>query len=175
MCLIGFSHDPGFSATDTEEQATSKRLLALDPGRQRAVAVVVLAANTILDDTARLTALNEVGLKVLGETPLAGGVDLLAASNLVLGAAKSLEGVLADLVTTPHGDENLANVHASDSAVGLAEGTTHTGLEPASNSVTTSQQRDDRVGDCVPISSSAGKHLVDTQNVERVHADTHVE
>merc|ERR1711865_730547 len=111
------------------------------------MAVVVLAANTVLDDAATLTALNEISLEVLGETPLAGGVDLLAASNLVLGATEGLEGVLADLVTAPHGDENLANVHASNGAVGLAESTTHTGLKP--------------------ISSSARKHLVDTEHVER--------
>eukprot|EP00658_Telonema_sp_P-2_P082449 TRINITY_DN871_c0_g1_i4.p1 TRINITY_DN871_c0_g1~~TRINITY_DN871_c0_g1_i4.p1 ORF type:complete len:195 (-),score=39.88 TRINITY_DN871_c0_g1_i4:42-626(-) len=119
------------------------------------MAIVVLAANTILDDTSGLTSLNEISLEVLGESPLAGSVNLLAASNLVLGTTKGLESMRTDGIPAPHGDEHLANVDTSHGAIGLSECTTHTGLKP--------------------VSASARKHLVDTEHVERVYTDAHVE
>lgn len=51
--------------------------------------------------------------------------------------------------------DDLADVDTSDKAVGLAEGTTHTGLKS--------------------IGTSARQHLVDTDDVVGVGADTEVE
>jgi hypothetical protein len=53
------------------------------------------------------------------------------------------------------GHEDLADVHTSDKTVGLAESTTHTSLKP--------------------ISSSARQHLVDTDDMVGVNADTEME
>jgi hypothetical protein len=69
---------------------------------------------------------------------------------LVLATPQSLEGVGAEGVLCPEGHKDLANVHTSDKTVGLAESTTHTGLEP--------------------ISSSARQHLVDGKG-GRGHGD----
>lgn len=59
------------------------------------------------------------------------------------------------VVLAADGHEDLANVDTGDLAVRLAEGTTHTGLQS--------------------IGTGAGKHLVDTDDVEGVHTDTQVE
>lgn len=58
-------------------------------------------------------------------------------------------------VTSAHTQDDLTNVDTGDSAVGLAPGTTHTGLQS--------------------IGTGARQHLVDTDDVVRVGADTHVE
>lgn len=58
-------------------------------------------------------------------------------------------------VSAADGQQNLPNGHTGTQALGLAKGTTHACLEP--------------------ISSSTGKHLVDTQDVEGVHPDPQVE
>lgn len=58
-------------------------------------------------------------------------------------------------VTSADAHDNLTNVDTGDSAVGLAPGTTHAGLQS--------------------IGTSARQHLVDTDDVEGVSADTQVE
>lgn len=58
-------------------------------------------------------------------------------------------------VTAADGQDDLADVDTGDKAVGLAEGTAHTGLQP--------------------IGTSARQHLVDTDDVVRVGADAEVE
>merc|ERR1711934_1175840 len=73
-------------------------VLAVDPGLQLAVTVVELDADTVVQDLTVLATLDEVILKDVGETPEAGGIDLLAASNLVLGTAESLHGILAHVL-----------------------------------------------------------------------------
>merc|ERR1712057_66231 len=83
------------------------------------------------------------------------GVDLLATGNLVLGTTKGLKSVGGHSLTATDRGEDLTDLDTSDGTVGLTEGTTHTSLET--------------------ISTSAGKHLVDTEHVEWVHADTDVE
>ena len=74
---------------------------------------------------------------------------------LVLATPQSLEGSGAVSVPSPDGHEDLADVHTSDKTVGLAEGTTHTGLEP--------------------IGSGARQHLVDADDMVGVDADTQME
>lgn len=58
-------------------------------------------------------------------------------------------------VTSTDAHDDLTNVDTGDSAVGLTPGTTHTSLQS--------------------IGTSARQHLVDTDDVERVGADTQVE
>jgi len=130
-------------------------VLAVDPGLELAVTVVELNADTVVQNAARLAALDEVLLQDVGQTPESGGVNLLAASNLVLSTTESLEGVLAHVLAATDGTENLANVHTSHGTVGLTEGTAHTSLKT--------------------ISTSARKHLVDADDVEGVDADADVE
>jgi len=74
---------------------------------------------------------------------------------LVLATPQSLEGSGAVRVPSSDGHKDLADVHASDKTVGLAEGATHTGLEP--------------------IGSGARQHLVDTDDMVGVDADTEME
>ena len=59
------------------------------------------------------------------------------------------------LVVSPDGDEGLSNVNAGNGAKGLAESTSHSGLEP--------------------IGSGAGQHFVDSEDMEGVDANADVE
>ena len=81
--------------------------------------------------------------------------DLLAAWELVLSAAESLNGGWLVRITGSDGQDDLANVHTGDETVWLAESTTHSGLQS--------------------IGTSARQHLVDAHDVVWVGADTHVE
>jgi hypothetical protein len=131
-----------------------------------------LDVGTVDLDLALLALLDVLLTAERGETPVAGDNDLLATGELetvrlcpfetivnvtylVLATAQSLESSGAVGVPSPDGHEDLANVHTSDKTVGLAESTTHTGLKP--------------------ISSSARQHLVDTDDMVGVDADTEME
>jgi len=114
-----------------------------------------LGVNTVVLQAALLLPLGVVVTRVRSETPLLGDNDLLAARELELGTTKSLAAVSFVVVLAADRQKNLANVHASAGALGLAEGATHTGLKP--------------------ISSGARKHLVDAEHVEGVDAHAQVE
>jgi len=105
---------------------------------------------------AALGALGNVVLATEGsEAPVLGNDDLLAAGELVLRAAESLDGGSTVGITGSDGEEDLANVDTGDKAVGLAEGTTHSGLES--------------------IGSGTRQHLVDADDVVGVDTDTEME
>jgi hypothetical protein len=89
------------------------------------------------------------------ETPVLGNNDLLATRELVHRTAESLDGGRTVGVTSTDGHQDLTNVHTSHGAVGLAESTTHTGLET--------------------IGTGAGQHLVDTDDMVGVSTDTEME
>ena len=116
------------------------------------------------------------------ETPILGDDDLLAAREFVLRATEGFDGSGAvwkyalfsqglvswksnmqaersrgrlTVVTSPHREQDLANVHASNGPVGLAPRTTHSSLQS--------------------IGTGTRQHLVDADNVVRVGADTEVE
>jgi hypothetical protein len=74
---------------------------------------------------------------------------------LVLRSSKSLESVGTIGIPRSQGQDDLANVHTGNQTVGLAESTTHAGLQS--------------------IGTSARQHLVDTDDVVRVGADTEME
>jgi len=128
---------------------------ALDVLGNETVAAQELDVGTVLLELALLAQLDVLLTADGGEAPVLGDNDLLAAGELVHGAAESLDGGSAVGVTGADGQENLANVHTGNETLGLTEGTTHTGLET--------------------IGTSARQHLVDTDDVEGVHTDAQVE
>lgn len=128
---------------------------ALDVLLDAAVVAEELDVGTVDLDTALLAEADVLLAAERSETPVLGDDDLLATRELVHGAAESLDGGRTVGVTGADGQEDLANVHTSHGAVGLTEGTTHTGLET--------------------IGSGARQHLVDTDDVEGVGTDTEVE
>lgn len=67
------------------------------------------------------------------ETPVLAHNDLLSARELVLRATESLDSGGAVGVTSSHGENDLTDVDAGNGAVGLAERTTHAGLESISS------------------------------------------
>lgn len=110
--------------------------------------------------TVHLDAASGLLLQVLlaterGEAPVLGDDDLLATGELVLGSAQGLKGGGAVGVTSTDRHDDLTDVDTGDSAVGLAPGTTHTSLQS--------------------IGTGTRQHLVDTDDVEGVSADTQVE
>ncbi|GIL91231.1 hypothetical protein Vretifemale_18915, partial [Volvox reticuliferus] len=120
--------------------------------RQRALVVNQLNVGTVVDKATLLPVQPVVLTGQVGEAPVVGLDNLLAARELELSAAKRLLRNSAMLVTAADAHEHLADLHACTSACRLAEGTTHTSLEP--------------------IRSSTRKHLVNAQHVEGVHAHT---
>merc|ERR1719426_643369 len=129
--------------------------IAADEARERPVAAQPLHVHALGDQATLRLVLLVVLLLERREAPVVRHVDLLAARDLALRAAESLAGSVALILTGADRQEDLADVHTGDGAVGLAEGTTHTGLET--------------------ICTSARQHLVDTHDVERVSANAEVE
>ena len=91
----------------------------------------------------------------LGEAPLLGHVDLLAARELELCTAQRLDDSSLVLIGSTDAHDGLANVDSGNSALRLAEGSSHSSLEP--------------------ISSGTAQHFVDAHHVEGVYAHTNVE
>jgi hypothetical protein len=89
------------------------------------------------------------------EAPVLRDNDLLATGELILGPPQSLDSGRTVCITCPHGQNDLTNVDTGDSSVRLTPSTTHTSLKS--------------------IGSSTRQHLVDTNNVEGVSTDSHVE
>lgn len=114
-----------------------------------------LNVSTVDLDTASSLALEVVLAAERSETPVLGDDDLLSAGELVLGSSESLKSQSTVRVTSADAHDDLTNVDTGNSAVGLAPGTTHTSLQS--------------------IGTSARQHLVDTDDVEGVGADTEVE
>jgi len=90
-----------------------------------------------------------------GKTPFSRNDQFLTARELEFGSPERLDDVDLVLVLATHTNHGLANVYTSHQTLRLAESASHSSLEP--------------------ISSSARQHFVDTYNVERVNAKTHVE
>lgn len=119
------------------------------------VVVDVLKVAAVLEDLVFILRLLVLVLHHIGEAPALGNDDLLTASELVTGAAKSLHDDRTVVLPSADREEDLADVDSGHGVVRLAVGTTHACLEP--------------------VGTSARKHLVDTDDVERVDTDTEVE
>lgn len=115
----------------------------------------VLEVATVFDHTVAVASLNVFLTAHVRETPLLRHDDLLATSELVPRATQRLNGVGAEVITRADRQENLTDVHTSHETVRLTESATHTRLQT--------------------VSTSAGKHLVNTDDVVRVNTDTQVE
>jgi hypothetical protein len=124
-------------------------------GHEGSLGAEDLAVSSVLLDLALLLELQVLSAVDTSETPSAGDVDLLTSGELELGTTEALNGVRNVLLEGADGHEDLSDVNTGDQAVGLSEGTTHTGLET--------------------IGSGAGQHLVDTEDVEGVGTDAQVE
>ena len=123
--------------------------------RERTLLKEVLDVATIGLKTASSAGSDVVLTGELGEAPLLGDDDLLATGELELGTTESLHDDSLVVVLGTDREDDLTNVNASSGTHGLTVGTTHSGLKS--------------------ISTGAGQHLVDTQDVEGVETDTHVE
>merc|ERR1719367_1893361 len=140
--------------------AITGRLLAVDlldplPLGESALAALVLDVVAVGEELAVPHELAELLLGELGEAPVLGDVDLLAAGELHLGSPESLDGVVLVGLFAPDGHQGVADLDTGDEAVGLAVSAPHSGLEP--------------------ISTGAGKHLVNPGDVVRVSPDPKVE
>ena len=91
----------------------------------------------------------------VGEAPVAGLDDELLTRELHLGTAEGFHGDGDEGRLGADGDEDLTDADTGAGGVGLTVGLAHTGLET--------------------IGTGAGKHLVDTEDVEGVSTDAHVE
>ena len=131
-------------------------LVDIDEATQRTVlADRAHHAATVGDDAALHLELGKLLRGVLREAELARDVDRLAARELHLRAAEGLHEVALVGSLRAHREEDLADVDARHHAGGLAERTTHTGLQT--------------------IRTGTRQHLVDAQHLERVHAHTQME
>jgi hypothetical protein len=111
-------------------KATACHLVCLYLVTKRALVADDFAVHTIADDSA-LSLEGQVLLPLQGgEAPLVGEHDLLPARELILSTAESLDDVRLGVILGADGEEDLSNVHAGYKTEGLAEGATHTGLEP---------------------------------------------
>jgi len=128
---------------------------ALDVLLNLAVVSQELDIGAIDQDTALLLQLDIFVASQGGETPVLADNDLLATGELVHGSSESLDGGGAVGVASPDGQKDLADVDTGDTAVGLAPSTSHSRLQS--------------------IGTGARQHLVDTDDVEGVGADSEVE
>ena len=114
-----------------------------------------LDVSTILLDLTSLT-LGDVVLSVeVSETPLLRDNDLLLTRELVTRSSKSLDDNVLVVISGTDRDKNLANVDTGGKTLGLTPGTSHTLLQS--------------------IGTGTRQHLVDTEDVEGVDTDSHVE
>ena len=114
-----------------------------------------LHVDTIALDLTRCLHSLEIGVNVLGETVFTGDEDLLAARELELGTTESLLSMLNVLSLCSDGDKNGANVDTGRLTESLTVGVAHTSLKS--------------------ISTGAREHLVDADDVPRVHSDSDME
>lgn len=119
------------------------------------VVVDVLDVASVRDDATSLTGSLVLGAGELGEAPLVRDEELLATGELVLATTEGLndDGLVGVLGTD--GNQGLTNGDTGNGTIRLTESTSHTSLQT--------------------IGTSTGQHLVDTEDVEGMDTDTHVE
>jgi len=98
---------------------------------------------------------SEVRVNNGGESVFTGDEDGLSSRELALGASEGLTSVGDVLGLASHGDEDGTDVNTASLEEGFTVSTSHTGLES--------------------ISTGAGQHLVDADNVPGMGSDSHVE
>jgi len=98
---------------------------------------------------------SEVRVNNGGESVFTGDEDGLSSRELALGASEGLTSEFDVLGLASHGDEDGTDVNTASLEEGFTVSTSHTGLES--------------------ISTGAGQHLVDADNVPGMGSDSHVE
>eukprot|EP00166_Cyanidium_caldarium_P001862 ctg_1975.g480 len=121
----------------------------------RAVVGDQLHVAAVFDQPAGVAQSNVLVAVELGEAPLAGHEDALSPGELVLATAQCLLGHVHMLLLDADTDQRLADFDARHRALWLAESAAHPGLQS--------------------IRPSARQHLVDTDDVKRVHPHPQVE
>lgn len=114
-----------------------------------------LDVNTVSLDLTGLLEAVEVGHNVGGKSVLTGNEDELSAGELEFGSTQGLGGVSDVSGLGSDGEEDGANVDTSGLTESLSVSVSHTGLES--------------------ISTGAGEHLVDTDNVPGVDSNSEME
>lgn len=114
-----------------------------------------LAVATVWDNTSLFLQIQILLLSELGKAPFVGDEQLLSARELILCTAQGLKGVILIAFLRSHRQKCLADLNTGYRAKRLSEGTSHSRLES--------------IGTC------ARKHLVNTQDVERVSANAEME
>jgi len=122
---------------------------------ERATGSECLYADTVSHELSGLSQSNEVRHDVVGESVLSGDENHLASGELELGSSQSFLGSGDVLGVSSDGDEDGADADTGALAEGLSVGVAHTGLES--------------------ISTGAGEHLVDADDVPGVHSDADME
>jgi len=122
---------------------------------ERATGGECLHADTVSHELSGPSELDEVRVDVLGESVLSGDEDHLTSSELELGSSESFLGSWDVLWGGSDGDQDGSDVDTGALTVGLTESVTHTGLKS--------------------ISTGAGEHLVDADNVPGVNSDADME
>ena len=114
-----------------------------------------LSIDTIWHDPILLLPPHIISTAEFGESPLPANNDLLTTRELELCTSKGLLCVMTVAVLATHREQDLTDCNPSTSSLWLPKGTPHSSLEP--------------------ISPSARKHLVDTQDMERMHPHSQME
>ena len=114
-----------------------------------------LDTNTIWDDLTLLLESVEIGLNMWGESVFSGDEDLLSSWELELGSSEGLLSVWDILWLHSDGKQDLTDGDSCGLAESLTESTSHSLLES--------------------IGSSAGEHLVDSNDVPWVDSDSAME
>ena len=114
-----------------------------------------LDTDTISDDLSIFLESVVVGLVELGESELSGDKDLLTSWELELGSSQGFLSVGDVISVDSDGQEDLSDTDSGTLAETLSESTSHSLLES--------------------ICTSAGKHLVDSNDVPWMNSDSHVE
>jgi len=120
-----------------------------------ALGLDVLNVSAILPDEFLLLHLDIRLLINIREAPLLADDDLLASRELIPGPPQRFRNNRRVILLRPNTQQNLADIDSRHGSVGFPPSSTHTGLKP--------------------ISSSAGQHLVDANDVERVDSDSEME
>ena len=140
--------------------ASGKPLCSLDrvpvvESREWATGGECLHADTVSHELSGLSESVEVRVDVVGEPVLSGDEDHLASGELELGSSEGFLGGRNVLGRGSDGDEDGSDVDTGALAVSLSEGVAHTGLKS--------------------ISTGAGEHLVDADDVPGVNSDADME
>lgn len=117
--------------------------------------VDVLEIATVLENLVLILRLLVLVLHHVCEAPALGYDNLLTTCELVTRAAKGFHNNRAVVLPGTDGEENLSDIDAGHGVIRLAVRTTHARLKP--------------------VGSRAGKHLVDTDDVEGMNTNTEVE